>query len=94
MAFNKSDMFYNDYKWNARDERDDPRVTGEPDSTLLDRNEGYEVLYFVNKFGERYIKGVTKAEYQKVEKLIRLSPGSIRSQEKIRDWIRENWNRA
>src|SRR5690349_7070561 len=40
MAYKKSDMVFDDYQWHARDEDDDPRVTGEPDSTLLDRQEG------------------------------------------------------
>lgn len=93
MAFTRSQMYFNDYRWNARSERDDPRVTGEPDSTLLDRNEGYEVVYFVNKMGERNFNSqVSIANYQKIERMIRNCPGSIRSQEGIRDWIIRNWS--
>ena len=92
MGFSKGDMLYADYKWRARDERDDPRVTGEPDSTLLDRNEGYEVLYFINKIGEKHFAApVNLGTYQKVERLLRSCPGNIRSQEKIRDWVIQNW---
>jgi len=93
MPFTRADMFYNDYRWNARSEGDDPRVTGEPDSTLLDRNEGYEVLYFVNRVAERnYSTSLNKATYQKIERIIRSSPTNIRSQAGIRDWILQNWN--
>lgn len=94
MAFTTSDMFYKDYKWAARDEKDDPRVTGEPDSTLLDRNEGYEVKYFVNKMGERNFPSTPQtATYQKIEKMIRQCPSNIRAQSGIRDWILANWDK-
>ena len=93
MRFNKSQMYYTDYKWDPRDEGDDPRVTGEPDSTLLDRNEGYEVLNFVNAYCRRNKGGreQTTSVYQHIEKGIRACPGNIRSQEGIEKWIKGNW---
>lgn len=48
----KSDLNY-EYSWTSTKE-DDPKISGEPDRTLLNRNEGYEVLYFINKFCEIY----------------------------------------
>ncbi|PLX08446.1 MAG: hypothetical protein C0596_06205 [Marinilabiliales bacterium] len=47
----KSDLYYKYYSWTASS-GDDPKITGTPDSTLLNRNEGYEILYFINKFAE------------------------------------------
>lgn len=48
----KSDLKYK-YSWTAL-ESDDPRVTGKPDSTLLNREEGYEVLPFINHFAKNH----------------------------------------
>lgn len=86
----KSDLFYKDYSWTVyRD--DDPKVSGEPDSTLLSRKEGYEVLYFINKFCEKWnLK--QKSSATKVEKMLRNDvPTNIHSQSKIKDWIETNW---
>lgn len=90
--FNKKDMVYNDYKWTAYS-NDNPKVTGKPDSTELNRHEGYEMLYFINKLAEEWnFKQVSSC--QKMEKMIRgYLPSSIRSQERVRTWISENWNK-
>ena len=86
----KSDLSYKDYSWTAYED-DDPRVSGEPDSTLLNRREGYEILYFINKMAFMHdLK--TVALGQKIEKMIRDHvPSNIRSQDKIRVWIENNW---
>ncbi|WP_119790361.1 hypothetical protein [Flavobacterium anhuiense] len=89
----KSDLYYNDYSWTAI-KRDDPRVSGEPDSTLLSRKEGYEVLYFINKFSEIH-NFKNKDSAIKVEKMIRNEvPSDIRSQSNIKIWIEQNWNKS
>ncbi|CAA0151462.1 hypothetical protein [Tenacibaculum maritimum] len=86
----KSDLFYDDYSWTAID-GDDPKVTGKPDSTLLNRNEGYEIVYFINKFMEIH-KLENKATAKKIELMIKDDlPSEIRSQEKIKTWIEKNW---
>lgn len=92
MAFyTKTDMVYKDYSWTVYQD-DDPRITGEPDSTLLNRMEGYEVLYFINRFSKLFVK-LTLSQCEKVEKMIRLVvPEDIRSQAEIREWIRAKWN--
>lgn len=38
-----------EYSWTATPP-DDPRITGEPVSTLLNRGEDYEVIAFINNF--------------------------------------------
>jgi len=86
----KTDLYYTDYFWTVMS-GDNPRITGEPDSTLLNRKEGYEVLYFINKFSE--IHGLKlKASATKIERMIREKvPGDIRSQKNIKEWIEKNW---
>lgn len=86
----KPDLLFTDYRWNAYPS-DDPRVTGKPDNTLLNRHEGYEVLYFINKFCETH--GLKqKASGTKIEKMLRNHlPGNIRSQQEIAKWVANSW---
>lgn len=86
----KSDLYYKDYSWTTI-LGDNPKMTGQPDSTLLNRKEGYEILYFINKIAEIHdLKQLRSAI--KIEKMIRNElPGNVRSQENIRKWIVENW---
>ena len=44
--FAKSDLLKK-YNWST-DGGDNPKLRGNPDSSLLDRTEGYEVLYMIN----------------------------------------------
>lgn len=91
MAFyEKEDMIYTDYKWTAYP-NDNPKIVGKPDSTLLNRNEGYEVLYLINAFAEKH--GFKKTvSGNVVEEMIRKElPIDIRSQEGIFMWVEENW---
>ncbi|HRS67640.1 MAG TPA: hypothetical protein P5564_03405 [Paludibacteraceae bacterium] len=87
----KSDLFYSDYSWTVIP-GDNPKVTGEPDSTLLNRKEGYEIIDFINKLSE--IFGFKqKASAIKIEKMIRNEvPDNLHSQRDIKEWIRKNWS--
>lgn len=50
----KSDLKYADeYSWKAIGD-DNPKITGVPNSTLLNREEGYEVLAFINRFALKH----------------------------------------
>ena len=83
------------YSWKAVPP-DNPRLTGTPDSTLLNRTEGYEVLAFINKFCKEHQIGgrrLGKSEALKVERMVHAHPGSIRSHANVRTWIEENWSR-
>lgn len=86
-----NDLRYS-YSWTAIPP-DNPKVTGNPDSTLLNRNEGYEMLYFINKFCELYdLKN--KSTAHKVETMIKEHlPSNIRSQANVRAWLIENWKK-
>lgn len=84
----KNDLNF-EYSWTAIP-GDDPRMTGEPDSTLLNRHEGYEVLPFINRFAKakcwRY-----KSSGLKVERLIHEQlPSNIRSHKNVWQWLLDN----
>ncbi|MEH6763732.1 MAG: hypothetical protein V7655_04460 [Aequorivita antarctica] len=86
----KSELHYKDYVWTAY-KGDDPKISGEPDSSLLSRKEGYEILYFINKLSKIY-GFKNKSSATKIERMVREEvPSAIRSQEKIKKWIDENW---
>lgn len=87
---NKNDLKYN-YSWTAID-GDNPKIKGKPDSTLFNRNEGYEVLYLINKLAEIW-NWKKKASCLKLEKMIKeYLPSNYRSQENVKKWLAENWN--
>lgn len=87
----RNDLRYK-YKWEAAGE-DDPTITGKPDSSELNREEGYEVLHFINKFSAKN-NFKQKASGLKTEKLIKEHlPGSIRSRANVEKWIVENWKK-
>ena len=89
----KSDLHYNDYLWTTY-ANDNPKITGEPDSTLLNRIEGYEILYFINKLSEIH-KLKVKSSATKIEKMIRNEvPTNLHSQENIKKWIENNWKES
>lgn len=78
------------YSWTAI-RHDNPKVSGEPDATLLNRNEGYEVLYFVNRMATTL--GLTKkSDGLKIEKMLKTAPSELHSQEHVSDWIQKNWS--
>lgn len=77
---------------------DDPRRTGKPDSTLLNRGEQYEMLDFLNRFASttKYSddKPFGRNEALKAERLIHTSlPGDVRSHAHVTDWLRKNWTK-
>jgi hypothetical protein len=92
MNFLKSNLLYNHYSWTAMP-GDNPKISGVPDSTLFNRNEGYEVLYLINKFLEKHSLSSIQAG-QKVERMIRVGlPGDVRSQRNVMDWVAANWKK-
>ncbi|MNZ94143.1 hypothetical protein D3C78_1132440 [compost metagenome] len=88
--FKESDM---QYRYSAvHTKQDNPKLRGEPDSSLLSRTEKYEILYFVNKLAEKW-KFTTIAGCQKIERLIHKAPSDLRSQEHVMNWIVANWEK-
>lgn len=88
----KSDLIYK-YAWTAYG-GDNPKITGEPDSTQLNRNEGYEILYFIKKCMEKWdLKQISSGK--KIEEMIKNHvPSDIRKQSDIKSWIAENWKKV
>lgn len=87
----KSDLQF-EYSWKVI-APDDPKITGKPDSTLLNRGEGYEVLAFINNFAATN-SWKQKASGLKTERLIhRHLPGDIRSHVNVRKWLVDNWEK-
>jgi len=87
----KSDLKYV-YSWTSYD-NDNPKITGSLDSTLLNRNEGYEILYFINKYCDKY-RIVYRSDALKIERMIKtVVPNDIHSQQKIEEWIFYYWNK-
>lgn len=87
----KGDLKF-EYSWKAIPP-DDPRVTGKPDSTLLSRGEGYEVLGFINRVAEAN-KWTNKASGLKVERLINKHlPDNVRSHKNVWQWLVDNWSK-
>lgn len=89
MAFTRSDLLNDDYKWTTGKE-DDSMLQGKPDNSLFNKREGYEVLYMINSF--RFAgNSPSVLQGQKIEKMIRHLPGTARSKEDVRRWIIDNW---
>ncbi len=79
-----------EYSWTHTSE-DDPQITGKPDSSELNRHEGYEVLYFINSFAKKHSLK-EKNSGLKAEKMIREDlPGSTRSRSNVTKWLEDNW---
>jgi hypothetical protein len=87
--FKKSNLKYS-YSWTAAKENDNARITGFPDNYLLDRNEGYEVLPYINRY--MISKNWTlEASFHKIEKAIRVDlPGTTRGHASIKKWLNDN----
>ncbi len=84
-VINRSQLAFN-YVWSAIPP-DDARVTGKPDSTLLNRSEGYEMLAFLNRHCDSLIAAL------KAERMIKQNvPTELRSHANILDWLKRNWS--
>ena len=85
----KSDLQY-EYA-DSSTEGDDPSKRGTPDKDLLNRSEGYEILYFCNKFANIHGSG-DKDIALRAERLIQESvPGEFHSHTHIDKWLYDNW---
>ena len=79
------------YKYTWTTSPGDSKLKGEPDSSLLNRQEGYEVLYMINRLMDAWsLKNV--ASGQKIEKMIHAVPGHLRSQTHVKEWINDHWD--
>lgn len=94
MAYLKSQMVYNDYKWTARGDFDDPKFIGAQESSMLNRSEGYEMLWFINSLAKTWGWNDNRASYQNLEKILREKvPSTTRTHSGIKQWIEANYPR-
>jgi hypothetical protein len=77
------------YNWRPIPE-DDPRISGEPDSTLFNRNEGLEILFIINTYREKYgLSDLSQCEI--IERIIKeVVPRNFRSQIHVFEWLEQN----
>jgi len=74
---------------------DNPRLRG-LDSNFFNGGEEYEVLDFINSFLKSHnINGnpLTKEHGLKIERMLQGKPGNLRSQEHVKQWVLDNWNK-
>lgn len=88
MAYSRESMYYDDYKWSARADHDNPKIIGGTDHAELNRTEGYEMLYFINSLARSWNWNDNLASYRNLEKIIRNDvPSSMRTHSGIKSWI-------
>lgn len=88
-TFRKADLVYK-YRW-SHYAKNDPRISGLPDHTNFNRQEGEEVLYLISTLTDHVAWGV-EGFGGKVEKLIHDHlPEDITSQREVMRWIKEHW---
>jgi len=95
MVYTKAQMVYQDYKWTARADHDNPKIIGGQEHSELNRSEGYEMLYFINSLAKTW--GWSESNLtskQKLETIIRTNvPSSIRTHTKIKEWIEGHYSK-
>lgn len=83
-VINKSDLQYK-YTWTT-DKGDNPKYVGKLDRDKVDRDEGYEVLDFLNAVCNE------KNQALQAERLIKTKlPGTIQKRDEIVKWLNDNW---
>lgn len=84
----KSDL---KYSYSESIEASDPMRLQEPDPSCLNRQEWYEVLYFVNMFANVYGKG-SSGVAKHAEKLLREHvPPELHTHGQIKQWLLDYW---
>ncbi len=84
----KGDLKYH-YLWNAIGS-DNPGVRGEPDNGQLNRQEGYEVIAFINRLASDS-EWTSIGHSFKAERMLQEAPGNLRSRAHVRQWILDEW---
>jgi hypothetical protein len=88
-TFKKSDLLFW-YSWTVSKEQDNKRIQGFPEHYLLYRNEGYEVLPFINRYMKS--RGLEKLKsFHLIEAVIREDlPKSVIGHRAIKTWLENN----
>ena len=89
ILFSRRNLHYSDYKWSVYP-ANDPHVTGKPDETPFNKEEGNEVIYLINKlmilWDYRFANTGNKMEKLIHDKL----PATVITQKEVLTWIKAN----
>lgn len=87
--FHRSDLRYNYTAQSAGGNC--KKVRGFPSNVVLNRNEGYEVLHFINHYMSRrhYSQLVT---FERIEEAIKTKLPFDTSYANVKKWLRQNYN--
>ena len=92
VEFDENDLVNSDYV-NTTTNGDSPNYTAIRDRERVNKKERYEVVYFCDAFVKNYQVPKTKASFQKVERIIRLSQASsIVMRDQLNNFVAQNWN--
>jgi hypothetical protein len=91
--YKSSDMLFK-YSWIAGADHDNPKIIAGADHTQLNRNEGYEMIYFITSLVKTLGgDGYPLRTYQNIEKIIKLEvPDTIRTHSGIMEWISSHYD--
>jgi len=85
-TYKKKDLRY-EYNWNDFNKDDNKWIKGFPEGRMLNRNEGYEVLPFLNRYA-RQRNFHTIEMLHRLENMIRESmPVEVRSHNDVKKWL-------
>jgi hypothetical protein len=96
----RNDLHYKDYVWTVYKD-DSPNYIKIPDTLVLNKKEGYEVLDFIDKLEikielDQKVLNQEVNSYDVCKKLERMIhdelPKDIRTHKEIEEWIRANWD--
>lgn len=94
MQYSSKDMVFQ-YKWYARADHDNPKIIGGTDHAQLNREEGYEMLYFIRSLAKSWGWSYSTpiSSFQHLEKIIKNEvPSSTRSHSGIKTWIESKYS--
>jgi len=87
VLFSRKNLFYSDYKWTVYAQTD-PHVSGKPDDTTFNKEEGNEVVYLINKLMLLWDYRFPSTG-NKIEKLIHDNlPQELSKQQEVQAWLR------
>lgn len=91
--YQTSQMKYQ-YKWTAKADHDNPKFIGGSDHALLNREEGYEMLYFIRSIAKTWNWIDNASSYVNLERIIQEEvPSNVRSHTNIKNWIAQHYQK-
>lgn len=93
MIYIRTQMLFNKYyNWEEDVNKRPAKSITDYSVTELSRNEGRQVLLFINWFNEKLHLAADVAIFHKIERLLRFNvPSSLNSFGAIEKWLIENW---